>query len=165
MSKKAVPPKSVLECFEELKPMQKDYLVGLAQSYMRQDFHKGLLPFLTIEDALRMLKRKREMVKAHYGVDVNSAHKTTGYLSRIINILSPHTNHVLHPDEESVTVMLTDWKLAQGFGRRYSKRFCIYLATSSLERDRSLKTAQLQQLGKNKWEITAHPNVIHDFIN
>lgn len=138
---KETQPKTLVVCIEKLKPAHQDFLTFLVKNLMqRKDFHRGLLPFLTVSDAIWCLEN----------LQLGSGKLKT----QIHAILRSHVHYKLYPEEISRVMHLKDVKLAGYYRGKFSRAFC---SPTNFEWGNNKTLVYLEQINKNKWKVTAHP--------
>lgn len=141
-----------------LSGKQQEYIVHCVRDYSDMtDFHRGVLPFLSVQTAVTCLKIRLERVREKtVPLDVADAHAVG---VRFINgILSKfEAPYRIAEGEVSVKMHLCDRKLGMMFYRRYGQTFIISIDSWSKD-----DVVHLEKLGKNKWRVTAPTNRVLD---
>lgn len=137
-------PKTLIECIDQLKPAHQEFITRLMKAYRRPDFHRGLLPFLRVDETILL---------------IDGFSKRDGkFRAQLLNVLHKHLNYRLYPDEVSVVMYLKDVMLAKHYYQDFKSGFCIWVPEKiDWATDKNYSRVYLSQISKNNWKVTAHP--------
>jgi len=158
--------KTLIDYIELLRSPQQDYIVFCVQQHSgREDFHRGLLPFLPAEEAARCLQVQLENMKGAQNVnDADLQGRSLlgeKFIRQIISVFRGALIYRLSEDEESNVIWLSTAKLKRGYGRRFEKKFHITLAELGVQRKSHIEGMfELQMVSRNKWKVTGHKDYL-----
>ncbi len=147
------------DCIEKLKPLQQDYIVHCVKEYSdRADFHRGLLPFLSGEEAVRCLRiQLQNVIERNAGLTTPQI--GVKYITNIISILLPTSSSWIYKDETSVTMYINSIKLKRAFKGRFKEKMLVTCGHSFCPESTGA-IVELHYVVKDAWMITAHKNEI-----
>jgi hypothetical protein len=129
---------------EKLKPQQQDYIVWCVREYgNRPDFYRGLLPFLSAQEAANVLNHRLELIKV-FSTE-NPEGRGVRFVRGIIGVFEDALPHKLYEDEASATIYLSDVKLQSYYKKRYDHSFHVMLIGYM---------AHLERQSLNYWKVT-----------
>lgn len=134
--------KTLVELIPKLKPVQQEFICNCVQEYgNRPDMHRGLLPFLSVEDAVVYLYAKMAMMEM----------PENKFIRSILSILGeglPPQKWL--PDEEAILMELTTRKLWRFFSTR---RDYIQFDARKYNLSRGTIPVQLERTNYNQWRV------------
>lgn len=143
----------------QLSPAKQDVIVGCIQTYTsRQEFHRGLLPFLPAEEASRVLNLHLQTIREFEHVPRASERLILSILDTIKGIIG----ETLSPDFETVEMQLSDKKLQYAYPRRYGTKFAMRFPgfAGKLTGEPADGLVYLDRIGVNKWKVSAHKRLM-----
>ena len=144
---------------EKLKPIQKDYIVFCVKEFnakTRGDFHHGLLPFLSAQEAAECLKKQLDYLESVGGTGQK-------FIRQILSVFaSALQNHRLYEDEVEEFLHLKSAKMKKTYGvHKMSGKFNVRIRRYLNVREDRL--FELQMISRDFWRVTTHkddmPNV------
>lgn len=136
---------------EKLKPIQQEYIVYCVKQYGdRPDFHRGLLPFLSVNEADRCLRLVLIDPVQHPGVD--EIRKGIRFINGIRDVFIDAVEPAYtYPDYTHVDMGLNSVKLIKKYRKqRNSQQFNIKVPLAS-----KAVLVQMKFLRSKNWRVTA----------
>jgi hypothetical protein len=149
---------TLVSVWDKLKPVQRRFLVQLLKNYMKdENFHQGLLPFVTISDAVFALKLQLTNYQ-----DADQPVAGEKFISQLLSRIEPKecTPLWMHPD--SANMHLRDAQLLRAFKRRYSHLFYVRTSHGLGMRARGYgHLTEMKRIDKDYWKVTTEQEFLH----
>jgi len=154
--------KTLATYLDKLNTTRQDYIVMCVRSYSgRPDFHRGLLPFLSCQEAADCLKFQLEHVKSSGDFAdpeaTSRALKRERFIRQTISIFGHALLTRVAENEDYQVIHLNSKKMMKHFRRRYDKKFVINLREFGYYTGKpgDINTMyELQMVSRNQWKIT-----------
>lgn len=160
--------KTLNEYIPKLKTAQQDFIVSCVQQYGdRPDLHRGLLPFLSVDEAARALKYALEHIKAKQDTDDvaerGKALLGERFIRQTLSVFAAALLYQVDDDQVSEVITLKSVRLKKAFRHRFAKKFNVSLAQDFgvPSKDPAAGMFELQMVGRDRWKITGHK----DYVN
>lgn len=146
---------------DTLSATQQGFILVCVQEYgQRPDLHRGLLPFLPLEEAANCLRYRLELLKGA-ATEANPTPPGERFLRQLLSRLEQNLPRVPIDRTASVTMQLSDIALVKRFKKRVEKRFYIgSLGTDGTISSPSDQLIEMNWVGPNKWKVTTSKNAL-----
>ncbi len=159
--------KTLNEYIPKLKTLQQDFIVNAVKQYCdRPDLHRGLLPFLPVDEAARALKYALEHVKAAQNTDdiaeQGKAALGERFIRQTLSVFAAALLYQVDDDQASEVITLKTVRLKKAFQHRFAKKFSVALdADFGVPcKNPASRMFELQMVGRDRWKVTGHKDYV-----